>query len=445
MDSTFVKGFRTSAVYFPETAYGTYSITSTKAYRIGGKVKGINWTAKQNLIKTGNVGDGRNYKQQLYGTYDANASINWEVSDFIFLRFALGDIAKWNNDGNDAASPFFFVDSELTGVDSSSGANTALLGTNVDGYSSIRLRPFSMLLYDAENSASGSVYAESVDRLLGCMMNDFSLSASIGTPVTSSTNLVVKEIQFKKNISAVPGNVPDFTSTTSTLSSDYGNTVALDNETSYNLSQEPPLMFYEGQMNYGGTKLALVQSFNMSVNNGFRVYREVTDRFILMPTTGMRAFTLTANMLFEIPAVGDTAGQGSILEIIKNYMGYASDATLSSSTILAPAQSSESGAPEISTPQNIEKDVTLVFGSTDLSGNARGATITLHKLVPEGFGHPVQYENGLVEIPITFSVRGYPYNKAGDGSYSGWDGSSTSSTFASTGFHPIIQFYLTET
>ena len=129
-DSTFVKGFRTNMAYFPEGGNASYvygddfTVTKTNAYKVGGNVKSLNWTARQNIIKTGSIGDGRNYKQQLYGAYDANGSINWEVSDLSFFRFGAGDIAKFG-DGSLSTTPYIIVDAELTGIDGDTGVGSS--------------------------------------------------------------------------------------------------------------------------------------------------------------------------------------------------------------------------------------------------------------------------------------------------------------------------------
>ena len=40
-DSTFIKGFRTNMAYFPESTYGTFAVTDTNAYKVGGNVKSL--------------------------------------------------------------------------------------------------------------------------------------------------------------------------------------------------------------------------------------------------------------------------------------------------------------------------------------------------------------------------------------------------------------------
>ena len=79
MTDSFVKGFRVKAAYYPETTFGTFAVAHTTCQRVGGKVRGVNWTARQNILQTSNLGDGRNYKQQVLGQYDASASLTFEV------------------------------------------------------------------------------------------------------------------------------------------------------------------------------------------------------------------------------------------------------------------------------------------------------------------------------------------------------------------------------
>lgn len=426
-DNTFIKGFRTNMAYFPESVdYGeTFAVTKNNAYKVGGKVKSLNWTARQNILKTSSIGDGRNYKQQLYGTYDANGSINWEVSDLSFLRFASGDIAKFGN-GDSSTSPYIIVDSELTGLDSDAASKAALSAGDSKNYSKVRIRPFSILAYDRENNGSAD-YNESVDLIKGALMTDINLSASIGTPLVANTGFVARKINFKRYLD--PTDVPDFTSTTPF--EDNGSAYINNPKASFDAAQEAPLMFHQGKVSYGGNTLALVQSFNISMNGNYRTYREVGDRFIKLPTTGMRNFTCTLNLLFNLPA-GEgkpTGGETSILGVIKNYLGYKESDDFSTTKELSPQ--------DIATPPE-PKTINLKFVGTTLSGNEKGTDINLYNAVPEGFGHPIQLENGMVEIPVTFNVLGYPFNRAGDGSYTGHDGSSGT---AYANINPIFAFW----
>jgi len=435
-DTTFVKGFRTNMAYFPESAYGTFAVTDSDAYKVGGKVKSLNWTARHNIIKTASIGDGRNYKQQLYGTYDANGSINWEVSDLSFLRFAAGDIAKFGT-GVSEANHFAIVDAELTGIDSDATSLAALDADDVTDFSKVRIRPFSILAYDRENNGTAN-YNESVDLIKGAMLTDANISGSIGTPLMATTNFVAQKIAFKRYLA--PADVPDFTSDVAITTDTGNNSYALSPLKSYNKAQEAPLMFYEGEVSYTDAAdatdnvLALVQSFSMGLNNNYRTYRAIGDKFIKMPTTGMRAFTTTLNLIFNLPDASSdgtpATSETSILEIIKNYLGHKGTDTFTTATELSPTTNS--------TPAET-KTIKLKFTGTTLAGDAKGAEINLYNATPEGFGHPVQLENGLVEIPVTFSVIGYPYKMTGDGSYTGWDGAGT----ASTDLKPIFKFWTT--
>jgi hypothetical protein len=418
-DHTIVKGFRTNAAYFTEDTYGTFNITSTKARKIGGKVKNVTWNARQNIMQTGSVGEGRNYKTQLFGQYDATASISMEVSDFHFFRYGLGDVARWGTSGGTASSsPFFIVESELTGTDyDTSGPNASLRAQNTTTYQKIRLRPFSMLLYDLENASGSFIKNDNVDLLHGCMMNDFSITASSGSILTANMNLIVKEIAYKRALTA--GETPDFTSTSTATDPGDGASNSMTPAKSQLISDQPPYMYYQGSLKYGGNVLGTVMSFNYTHANQLITYRPLGERFIVLPTTGMRRHTLSTNVVFSLPpnSTGEpSGGSTTILELIKNYLGYESTAAFSSTDVLKPSANIERSNP-------VEKtSVTLEFVGRDTNGNAKGAKLAFYNLALDGFGVPVQYENGLIEVPINFSVRGYPYNRQSDGSYLGYDG-----------------------
>lgn len=446
-DQTYVKGFRTAMAYYPETTFGTFSVTDTNCQRVGGKLKGVNWTARQNIMQTGNIGDGRNFKQQLLGQYDASASLNFEVIDLSFLRFGVGDVAIWNNDGNDSTAPFFLVEAELTGIDGDGTSQIGLSGTDSTAYSKVRIRPFSMLLYDQELGASS--YNDNVDQLMGCMINDFSLSSNIGSPLMCNVNMVVKEVAYRRYLAAYP----NFASPTD-FTTDYGlGLTTMDPAKSIGISLQPPLMFYHGNItmtaeNSSGTVLSTndlgqVQSFNYNWSNSLLTYREIGSRFINMPQTGMRRQTLTMNVIMRLPEASDgspVASATSILEIIKNYLGYYSTEAFTTGTLLRPAlATNDAGSPQITKPRE-KAVIKLSFVGTDTNGNERGANIHVRNAAIEGFGLPVTLENGLIEIPITFSVRGQPYVRSGDGSFNGHiDGS----TVTYSGYNPTFEWWQT--
>jgi hypothetical protein len=443
-DSTFVKGFRTQMAYYPESTFGTFSVTSTKCQRVGGKLKGVNWTARQNITQTGSVGQGRNFTQQLLGQYDANASLNFEVIDLSFLRFGVGDIAIWNGNGITDAAPFFLVESELTGVDNdTTTSQTLLAGTDTIAYTKVRIRPFSMLLYDQEMGASS--YNDNVDQLMGCMINDFSLSSNIGSPLMCNVNMVVREIAYRRYLS----DVPDFSGQVS-YTDDYGNGFSsMTPDQSAGIAAQSPLMFYHGTVSvYDDTalsykKLGQVQSFNYNWSNNLLTYRQLGSRFINLPQTGMRRQGLTINVIFRIPEAsnGVPGTDTSILEFIKNYLGYTSAFNFTTATLLRPALSTDSVATSQQITKPIEKtSIKLSFIGVDNSGNERGANIYVRNAAVEGFGLPVTLENGLIEIPITFSVRGQQYNRVSDGSYGGH---SDGSTAALAGYNRTFEWWQT--
>jgi hypothetical protein len=411
----------------------------------------------------------------MFGQYDANASLNFEVIDFSFLRFGVGDLAKWNDGGTAEATPYFLVEAELSGTDGSTTTSALLsaASSSSDLYQMVRARPFSMMLYDMENVADGTVYNDNVDLLTGCFISDFTISSAINAPVMCNVNMVVREIQYRRSLASA-SELPDFTSTAAsvldigngdfakTTSPSYGNPKA-----TYDIASVPPLMFYGGQLkianNVGDAAtpnvLGQVTSFNFSYSNNLITYRTLGSRFIELPQLGMRRQTLSCNVVFRLPSNDATAQQGlpvsnttSILEMIRNYLGYASTdntptggAPFAATDILRPAMATTQagsgagvGSPQQSKP--IEKYFIQLHlhGTDDESQNARGATINVRYAAIEGFGLPIQMENGLIEIPINFSVRGYPYVKVSDGSYNGHDGAGS----AFTDINPILTWWV---
>lgn len=460
-DSIYQKGFRTQAAYYLETDYGTPLIGTSAVLcrRISGNVKNVNWQSRQQIIQTGNVGEGRNYTQQLFGTFDVNGSVNFEVATFDFLRFAMGDIAKLAGGGTTETSPKFIVQAELSGTDST-GYET--LDANTDAYTTIRLRPFSLLLYDDEAGAG----ADGLDLVTGCMLNNFTLTASAGTPLQCSANFVGKNVIRYRDTSGLTA-MPNFASTTKDAGFDIldNHVQSMDPSKSAQIAGMGPLMFQHGQIYYNGNVLGQVQSFNYSYDNGLLVYRSIGSRFINMPQTGkikqslsmnvILAISTDTNMIQGLPSgytsgVPTFSGSTSIQELIRNYFSYPSSGTWLAASGLNPSGSAI-GTAVGSSYKPVEYYINLKFTATDPSGNARGATLNVYYASVEGFGLPIQLDNGLIEVPITFSVRGMPYAKtaAGDGSFGGHTGTGTGLGFTATnildnttaGLHPILTWW----
>lgn len=467
-DSIIMRGFRTGATHFTETTYGSFNITSTQCYKIGGKVKGVNWQTRQNITQTGSIGQGRNYTQQLLGAYDASASVNFEISDLSFFRYAIGDESLASLAGGSAAAPYHLIESELFGTDAATGLTGA-----PSTWTKIRVRPFSMMLYDLEQAESGSSLYDSVDLLSGCAMNDFSISASVGSPLQGSANLTVKEIMHKRNLGILN---PSFAGTAAMIDAGLAEPVSSGASQSY--ADSPPYMFYGGSIIIDGYTIGQVTSFNYNYSNSLITYRALGSRFIEMPQVGMRRQTLSVNAVLKVdtdaglvegtPSTIDGIKRTNILELIKNYFGYASTEGISPTTVLRPAQAAAntqmgstqvSGSSTLSAGSSIvspieKTKIELLFnGSTaemltaigttklDATLKTKNAKITVRNCAIDNFGVPVQLENGLIEVPISFSVRGQKYTRIGDGSFNGYiasGGDTQSSTY-----NPIISWWYT--
>jgi hypothetical protein len=264
-----------------------------------------------------------------------------------------------------------------------------------------------------------------------------------------STNIVVREISHRRMLADT--DIPDWASEGTTYERGFGSDggsigFSMSPKQSQARADSAPLMFYQGKVYFGeGKRLAQVTSFTFNYNNGFNVYREIGSRFINLPIVGMRNMTLSMNLVFRLPQHSTSGDAGllaegkpgadstTILEIIKNYMGYASSSDWATTTELFPTFSEGTDAPTVVEPP-VKNEVVLDF----TEGTTRGATLNVYNVAPEGFGKPVVLENGMVEVPITFSVKGYPYKKTGDGSYGGWVGTGTN--LAS--FKPIISWWI---
>jgi hypothetical protein len=203
--------------------------------------------------------------------------------------------------------------------------------------------------------------------------------------------------------------------------------------------------------------MAQITGFNFSWNNQLVSFRQLGSRFIEQPQTGMRRIGFSCNAVFRLPPQSGNLGQGiptgtsttTILEIIKNYLGYQSTTAFGSALYLRPALATgtstgttgDAASPQTATPpEKASVKLTFIGPWVDSSAVAHSKTsiINVQNCAIEGFGVPIQLESGLIEVPINFSVRGYPYVRTSDGSYGGHTDGSTASY---VGYSPTFSWW----
>ena len=233
-------GYNTNIRYIAETSYGSGGSIGTA---IGGKVINFSPSINNNLQRTQGLGEGRNQTQNIYGAFDCSGTIEWEMSDFTFLQFAVGPI---------------------TGA-GSTASHYVLTEANLFDYSTPDLETFKMEVTSEEGAADDS------DVYTGCHITEFSISANEGEKIKCSANWVAQ-----KPTSSTSGTA------------------------AYSPDTQDVWTFWQGTLKYNSTPDAVVKvtSFSVTMNNNSQVYRSLGSRFINQPELGVRTydFTITVKM-----------------------------------------------------------------------------------------------------------------------------------------------------
>lgn len=234
------KGYNTNIRYAQETAFATGGTIGTA---IGGKVTNFSPSLNNTLTRTQGLGEGRNATVDLYGPFEATGTIEWEVADFAFLQFLIGDISG----AGTTASPYVLSEAE-----------------NID-YTAGGMYTFKMEATSEDNTTDDS------DVYTGCHLTEGSLNWAEGETLKATANFVAKTVT---------------SSTTGTAS--------------YTADTQNPWHFWQCTLKYGDTPSAVakVTSFSVTVNNNSQIYRALGSRLIEQPEFGVRTydFTITVKM-----------------------------------------------------------------------------------------------------------------------------------------------------
>ena len=233
------KPFQTGVLYGDESSYGVGATTNTAI----GKVTSFSPNASNNFLKTRGIGGGRDVVSTIYGVFDLSFSLSWEVSDFTFLKYAIG----------------------LLGGAGASGDKYTLTEADTIGYTASDILTFGLEV----SSEAGTT--DDKDVYSGCTINNFTLNMTQGAVLTCNANCLAKTV-------------------TSSASGATGYTAVTIN----------PWVFQQGTLKWGATPstVAKIESCSISFAQNLYVYRSLGDRFIQQPEAGLRdyTFSLTAVM-----------------------------------------------------------------------------------------------------------------------------------------------------
>jgi hypothetical protein len=231
--------YKTSVSYKAETTFGTPVIPDAA---VSGKITNFTLNRSNNLQRITGLGEGRNETFVALGNFECTWSMEYLPGDFAFLQFAVGA----QTGSGTAVSPYVLTEADFRGT---SALNTA----TIEAYS------------------MGPSTTHDVDTLTSCIINTFSITASVGNPVTVSC-----EGFAQKTVSKATAGVTPIASATK------------------------PYMFQQGTFNWNGNAVARVTSFTMNFNNNIdpEAGRGLGDRFVQEWEPGLRKYdgVLTVRM-----------------------------------------------------------------------------------------------------------------------------------------------------
>ena len=87
----YYKGDDTYVIFGEEDAYGAVSSPAPVVANFIGRVTSGATNMSNNLIMSQGVGEGRNVTQTVYGAFSVSGTVSWEVNDFTFIQYVIGN------------------------------------------------------------------------------------------------------------------------------------------------------------------------------------------------------------------------------------------------------------------------------------------------------------------------------------------------------------------
>lgn len=225
--------FATAGMYIAETtAYGNGDQPTTAL----GRIQSYTPNKNNSFFKVRGIGSGRNVINTIYGNFECGFSLSWLMHDFEFLVHGVGHKAGAGQTGN----PWLLTQDDAI------------------SYTGNVIRSFSFSIATNETADVDDVYA-------GCVINDFTITATVGAILTCSANVVAKSVTSDTS-------APTYTEVTT-----------------------DPWVFQQGSFKWGAvpTAVSYIQSFSVTYNNNLQTFRSLGSRFIEKPEPGVRDITFS--------------------------------------------------------------------------------------------------------------------------------------------------------
>ena len=225
------RGFDVAIQYDSETSFGAGATPDTAI----GKVTTFTPTIANNFFREQGLGEGRNQTVTLFGNFDANGTIEWEVDDFTFLQYAVGPITG----AGTGASPFILTEADCIGYTAAE-----------------------MLTFGMEVGATDCSATDDVDTYSGVSLNNVTITAAVDDILRASADWVAKTVVSSTAASAFTASTVD------------------------------PWVFMQGTFSWNSVATS-IQSFAITIANNLFIYRDYGDRFIQKQEPGVRRYDWT--------------------------------------------------------------------------------------------------------------------------------------------------------
>jgi len=234
------RGYKTFVQYDVETSYGSGASPDTA---IKGKISTVTINKVNNLIRTVGLGEGRNETAVMFGNFDVNWSMEYELASFDFLQYMIGP----RSGSGTTLAPYYLEEADYM------------------GYSGTALRTFGMEV--GSEDVGGT---DDVETLSGCVINSVGFTLNLGETLKCSLEGFARTV------------------------------VSSTSATAFTADTTKPWIFAQGNFKWNGSNVARVQSATININNNFdpEVGREIGSRFVEAMEPGLRKYdwTITVKM-----------------------------------------------------------------------------------------------------------------------------------------------------
>ena len=243
------RGYKTVVKYDDETSYGSGTVGASSVVK--GRIQSLTINENNNIIRTVAMGEGRNEVFEGWGNYDCTWSMEYEVSDFDFLRYAIGSMAGTGS----TAAPKYLQEEEF--MDYTAGADSGMKSFYFDvGFQDV----------------SGGTHEDHT--LNGVIMNNVSFTLALGSTLRASID------GFAQKSTASTGAISLTADTTK------------------------PWIFAQGDFKWNSSTVGRVTNCTLTIANNFdpEAGRELGSRFIQAAEPGLRKYdwTITVKMTSAI-------------------------------------------------------------------------------------------------------------------------------------------------